>query len=447
MLVQSNTSLRPDAPDASDAPVVTDWEDVFEHSDHGLIGLVLQARSIDALKKCLLVIVESLFSRGSDVGFRQSYSAKLDKILPGSDMQVIDSTDGELEILKKGVVEMLRQIKDFQIQKAAEALAKSAEERKAEADARKPGEAEDANMLLALNADTGKSKAGKKAGKKPANDPEPVGAEALFTNLFSAEYGAKFAILRKGVKQRTSAKFKLPFLLSEEFNVKFEAILREYFIDSLLNRCRGTINRADGLEPDEQKKLLERYFTGRVGKSEVWSFWQVVWADITEPKDLPAEPRPKKKKKGLLGFAKRDKSGLTEGSAEKEWREAVRDTKRANERCEGVWSELCAPSDGYDASVRELDNQLLMELFGRSTNGTVNQMRAIDQIADQGLKLGRVFSDYQQGKNIEICLLANCYQRPPHYLGEKNRLNEMLKGFRRASFPLIGRYLPDFIRE
>ena len=89
------------------------WEDVFEHSDHGLIGLVLQARSIDALKKCLLVIVEGLFSRGSDVGFRQSYSAKLDKILPGRDMQVIDSTDGELKILKKGVVEMLRQIKDL----------------------------------------------------------------------------------------------------------------------------------------------------------------------------------------------------------------------------------------------------------------------------------------------------------------------------------------------
>jgi hypothetical protein len=78
-------------------------------------------------------------------------------------------------------------------------------------------------MLLALNADTGKSK----AGKKPANDPEPVGAEALFTNLFSAEYGAKFAILRKGVKQRTSAKFKLPFLLSEEFNSVVRGIQRQ----------------------------------------------------------------------------------------------------------------------------------------------------------------------------------------------------------------------------
>jgi len=61
--------------------------------------------------------------------------------------------------------------------------------------------------------------------------------------------------------------------------------------------------------------------------------------------------------------------------------------------------------------------------------------------------LGRVFSDYQQGKSIEICLLANCYQRPALYLGEKGRLREMLKGFRSASFPLIARYLPDYIRE
>ncbi|MBT5179251.1 MAG: hypothetical protein HOI98_13940, partial [Rhodospirillaceae bacterium] len=66
MLDQSNSSAEKVAPDAADAPVVTDWEDVFEHADHGLIPLVLQARSIDALKKCLLVIVESLFSRDSD---------------------------------------------------------------------------------------------------------------------------------------------------------------------------------------------------------------------------------------------------------------------------------------------------------------------------------------------------------------------------------------------
>ena len=132
MLDQSNSSAEKVAPDAADAPVVTDWEDVFEHADHGLIPLVLQARSIDALKKCLLVIVESLFSRDSDAGFRNSYSAKLDGILPSGEIQIIDGTGGELEIIKKGVVGMLRQIKEFRIQKAKDALAKSAEERKAE---------------------------------------------------------------------------------------------------------------------------------------------------------------------------------------------------------------------------------------------------------------------------------------------------------------------------
>ena len=41
MLDQSNTSAKKAAPDASDAPVITDWENVFEHADHGLIPLVL----------------------------------------------------------------------------------------------------------------------------------------------------------------------------------------------------------------------------------------------------------------------------------------------------------------------------------------------------------------------------------------------------------------------
>ena len=443
MLDQSNSSAEKVAPDAADAPVVTDWEDVFEHADHGLIPLVLQARSIDALKKCLLVIVESLFSRDSDAGFRNSYSAKLDGILPSGEIQIIDGTGGELEIIKKGVVGMLRQIKEFRIQKAKDALAKSAEERKAEAAGRKGEDADDANMLLEMN---GGSENGEVA-KKPANDPEPVSAEALFTKLFCAEYGAKFGILRKGVTQKTSPKFKLPFLLSESFNIKFEALLREYFIDGLLHRCRGTITRADGLDPDERAKFLERYFTCRVGKSEVWSFWQALWADVTEVKEIPAKPVPKKKKKGLLGFAKKDTGDLSEEEAEAEWKEAVRDAKQSNQRCEQVWAEICAPSDDYDPPVREKDGKLLMELFGRGTNGTVNQMRAINQIVDQGLELGRVFSDYQQGKSIEICLLANCYQRPALYLGEKGRLREMLKGFRSASFPLIARYLPDYIRE
>lgn len=443
MLDQSNSSAEKAAPDAADAPVVTDWEDVFEHTGHGLIPLVLQARSIEALKKCLLVIVESLFSRDSDAGFRQSYSAKLDDILPSGEMRIIDGTGGELEIIKKGVVGMLRQIKDFRVQKAAEAMAKSAEERKAGAAGRKAEDADDANMLLEMNAAAVKGK----AGKKPANDPEPVDAEALFTKLFCAEYGAKFGILRKGVAQKSSPKFKLPFLLSEAFNIKFEAILREHFIDGLLRRCRGTITRADGLEPGEQVKLLERYFTGRVGKSEIWSFWQAVWTDVTEVKELPAKPVPKKKKKSLMGFAKKDTGDTSEKEAEEEWKMAVQDAKQSNQVCEQVWAEICAPSDDYDPPVREKDSKLLMELFGRSTNGTVNQMRAINQIVDQGVELGRVFSEYQQGKNIEICLLANCYQRPPHYLGEKARLREMLKGFRRPGFPLIARYLPDFIPE
>ena len=122
-------------------------------------------------------------------------------------------------------------------------------------------------------------------------------------------------------------------------------------------------------------------------------------------KEIPAKPKPKIKKKGLLGFAKKDAGDLSKEEAEAEWKEAVRNAKRDNERCEQVWAEICAPSDGYDPPVREKDSQLLKVLFGRSTNGTVNQMRAINQIVDQGFELGRVFSDYHQGKNKMMSIM------------------------------------------
>ena len=428
----------------NDAPVVTDWEDVFENPEHGLIPLVTQARTTESLKKCLLVIVESLFSRDSDTKFRESYARKLDGILP-ENVQLIDGTGGELEIIKKGVVEMLRQIKDFRIEKAEEALAKTAEERMSEAADRKTKDSEDANLLLDVNADI--EKAG--AAKKPANDPEPVNAESQFSKMFCAEYEARLGILRAGVSQKTSADFKLPFLLSEDFNVRFEEVLREFFIENLLHRCRGLMNKAESLKPSEQIELFQKYFSGRIGKTELWGFWQATWTDITEAKEEPKKPEPKKKK-GLLGFAKKEKARpdyLEPELTEEEWKDAVKQVKRANAKTMRMWDTLCADAETYDPPMRDRDGQLLKELFGRSTNGTVNQIRAINQIVDQGVDMGRVFGEFQQGKNVEICLLAACYQRPQQYLGEKGRLNELLQGFRRRDFPLISRYLPDYIRE
>ena len=151
-----------------------------------------------------------------------------------------------------------------------------------------------------------------------------------------------------------------------------------------------------------------------------------------------------------MGFAKKEKARpdyLEPELTEEEWKDAVKQVKRANAKTMRMWDTLCADAETYDPPMRDRDGQLLKELFGRSTNGTVNQIRAINQIVDQGVDMGRVFGEFQQGKNVEICLLAACYQRPQQYLGEKGRLNELLQGFRRRDFPLISRYLPDYIRE
>lgn len=444
MLDQSNSSAKKAAPDTSDAPVVTDWEDVFEHADHGLIPLVSLARSLDTLKKCLLVIVESLFSRDSDAPFRDKYARKLEDMLP-DDVQFIDGTNGGLEVIKKGVVKMLRQIKDYRAKKAAEALQKTAAERKKDAKGRKTEDSKDANLLLDMDAKVEDAD----AAKKPANDPESADAESVFTKMFCEEYDARLRILRKGVPQEPRGKTKLPFLLCEDFNVTLEAVIREYFIQSLIHKCRGLINKADGQDADKRKEFIRKYFTSKSGKSEVWGFWQVVWADVSELKELPEKPEPPKKK-GLMSFAKKEKKRpafMGKVLTEEEWVKECKKIEEHNAKAKRLWGTLCAEHKNYSPPIQDKDGRLLMELFGRSTNGSVNQMRAINQIVDQGVDLPRVFGDYQHGKSIEIVLLANCYQRPQIYLGEKGKLNEMMKGFRQGDFPLLSRYLPTYIRK
>jgi hypothetical protein len=103
--------------------------------------------------------------------------------------------------------------------------------------------------------------------------------------------------------------------------------------------------------------------------------------------------------------------------------------EKTNGHVDAVWDTLCGDSDRYLPPVRDTDAKLLMDLFGRSTKSIMKQVHAINQIVSQGGEPARAFEVLQTGKDIEICLLAACFQNPELYLGRKQTLKQLLGGF------------------
>ncbi len=97
-----NTINWPKTPDG-----VTDWQVVFEDGQSGLIGLVTQARSTDALSQSTAVLIEKLFTRKNDAAEVARYMKQLDAIIAA-----------ELDGTKASITGLLRQIKQDRIKKA-----------------------------------------------------------------------------------------------------------------------------------------------------------------------------------------------------------------------------------------------------------------------------------------------------------------------------------------
>ncbi|MAF47270.1 MAG: hypothetical protein CMM10_03310, partial [Rhodospirillaceae bacterium] len=106
-------------------PDPIDWEAVFEADGHGLIALIGETKSFAALKSCMLVIVEQLFSRDNDEAFRESYIAELNSVLP-DDLDGRENMAATLDKLKAAMVATLRRIKSYRIEKAEQARLQSA---------------------------------------------------------------------------------------------------------------------------------------------------------------------------------------------------------------------------------------------------------------------------------------------------------------------------------
>ncbi|MEK9754365.1 MAG: hypothetical protein VW338_14320 [Rhodospirillaceae bacterium] len=130
-----------------------------------------------------------------------------------------------------------------------------------------------------------------------------------------------------------------------------------------------------------------------------------------------------------------------------EWKDEVKRIERANQRARNIWARL-TETDKRFQPPDDSDRKTLMNLFARTAGALSKQIGAVRQIAEQGGNAGKVFSDYQQGKDIDLPLLCACCQQPEIFL-ENGVLKDFMRGFpetmRRERFPLTSRFFEDFL--
>lgn len=129
-----------------------------------------------------------------------------------------------------------------------------------------------------------------------------------------------------------------------------------------------------------------------------------------------------------------------------EWEDEVARIERANLKAIETWALLTAPH-GEFLPPEEGDRKTLMNLFARTPGAISKQIKAIRQIAEQGGNPGKVFADYQQGKDIDLPLLCAVCQAPDIFL-KKPLLKDFMRSFpdsmKRDRFRLTCRSFPDF---
>lgn len=420
-------------PGPDEAP--TDWEAVFEAEGTGFIPLLQQAQSPLALRKSMLVIVEMLFSRVEDAEARENYTDELKRIIPEDGGS---GKNSEAEALKSVIIDMLRQIKVHRIKMAEEEHAPGQADG-ADEDRRSP-DGEEAHVTLAMEeAEAGAAEEG----------PEPPTLEQNFADAFVSLIDDRLKVLRTDVPQDSSNSHPLPFILSADFAAHFEAILRKHFLPDLMRRCKGIVARAESQPHDERMAFFKDYFEDRNTRAAVWEQWQDTWKSIVQKTEVP--PKPKEvKKKSLLSALKKEKARpayFQKTLTVEDWQKQVKEIKKTNKRADEIWVEISEDRESYVPPDPETDDPLLMELFGRSAAGLQEQISAIRQIVEQGINMGRVFDSYQDNKNLDLALLAACFQNQDLFLDENAALKVLLRGQTSSNYPLVGRFLSDFIRK
>lgn len=418
---------------------VTDWEAFFEADPGGVIPLVMQVRSRDALMRCAVVVVENLFTRKDDDERRHAFLRIIGETIgaPSSDPEAWDA-------VRQRVILVFRHIKDERKAKAeAFVKAKEAEAKASEARAR---EAEERRLATdALEFDGPPPAAPTPAPtvdlEAPPADPAlEHDVEALFARVLWDVIRERFQVLRGGSTAREQERVvkPVPFFLSEAFVDHFGRLVVGHVASRVAENTRSVVRPAEALPPEARTAFIREQIDEYRNRRAIWESWKMAWATATRQQPLPAKPKGEEKQGGLMGLLKKrpaTPSWRKEMTLE-EWENAVAEIKRANEAAAKLWAEMTCPSDAYAPPLEE-DNEFLMEMFGRSPKAIAEHMNALRQIAGQGGEVGRAFDTWRKNKNPDLAVVACCVRFPDLFIGGRSPLLKRL----------VSAYSPDDLRR
>lgn len=418
----------PAVPDKGDWPRTehgtVDWEAAFERGEHALIAMVEQTATQAGILACGMVIIRALFSRANDAEERVDYERQLNEAMAAS----FDGDDVESDDVRRArVIALLREIKEARIERANFHIAR---------------------IKAGIDAPSERRGAGKDEDKPaaPVVD-ENISAQAAFVEALSRLIGGRLEALRIGIEPGTIAGAPPPYPVSADFAERFDKLVRDQFAPAMTAACRPFIMQADHREPTERVAYILKNMEERRSREILWESWRIVWRDLTDEQGLPK--KPKEEKQSLLSrFKKKQAQPAWKGESltVEEWEEEVERIEAANARARDIWARLTAPDKRYQAPD-DSDRKTLMNLFARTAGALTKQIGAVRQIAEQGGNAGKVFSDYQQGKDIDLPLLCACCQNPELFI-EKGMLKEFMRGFpdtmKRDRFTLMTRFFGEF---
>jgi len=445
--------IQAKTPDHHPVPVdEIDWEVVFESPKDGFVTLVKQAQSVNSLQQCAGLIIDKLFTRENDGPFLAAYHTALKELLP-----VEDGSNVDVSFSKKRVIVLLRDIKQHRQRKAAKHVALS---RQAPDEIEKPSANNEA--LSANNEDkTGVTE--KRRSKTPPSMPglaAPVAKDStppaddtveIFSHVFCTALNGRFRALYAPIEQVRKPGDRLPFVLSEDFSRHFEDIVQRHIVPSILESSRGLVKMILEQPQDQRRKFMTDYLESRNGRQVLWEKWQDAWKAKTQQTPLPPKPKNPPKKSFLGGFSLKKEKKVPAWKREKtpeEWQELVTTIKKNNKEAAKVWAEIAIDSNSWQPP-EEADNKLLMDMFARSIKGLQKQSEGLRQIVRQGDNVARLLTNFAKGKDIDLALLAACYQHPDLFIGKKSALTDMMAGYTQKEvdqdFALVARYLPKYI--
>lgn len=241
---------------------------------------------------------------------------------------------------------------------------------------------------------------------------------------------------------------RLPFLLSKDFAKHFEAVLRDVVIPRYVDSCAALMRDAHALPQDQWALHFTALYLDAPKLKHAWERWQKAWSATMVEQIIPAKPIPEPKKSALKSLFKKKekpKPGPKPLTLE-QWKAEVLKRKIHNKTVRQNWMRLMKSSDLY-VSPSEDDSKILRNLFGMSAAGLNKHIHAIRQIVVQGNNVGRVFDQYQHGKDVDLALLATCYKQPDPLIEGDGVLTQLMLAHSSKDYPLTARFLPTFFKQ